>query len=101
LPLAHRVTGLEEDLLDDARLVGAHGDAANRRHRPDRVEGGGPPLLTGHDRCHRLRGRLKRRPLRDGCLDLLELHEAEARDEQQRHGQHHEHPFSHELLVLH
>ena len=65
---------------------------------PIALKRGRPLLLLRHDRRHRFGGRLERRPLRDRRLNLLELHEAQARDEQRRHGQHHNHSFRHMLL---
>jgi hypothetical protein len=82
LALANRLAGVEQDLIDDPGQVRADRDAAYRGHRPDRVERGRPLLLRRHDRRHRLGGRLVRRPLCDGCLDLLELHKAQPPTEQ-------------------
>ena len=39
------------------------------------------------------------RALRDGRLNLPELHEAEQSDHDERHPEHHNHPFRHELLL--
>ena len=51
-----------------------------------------------HDRRHRLGRRLKRGALRHGGLDLLELDEAEARENHDQDHQRDNHSFDHEFL---
>jgi hypothetical protein len=98
LPCTNRPAGIERDAIDRAGKVRAHGDTLHGGHRPDRAQRGWPRLLLRHDCRDRFRRWLKRCPLRDRCLDLLEFHEAQTGDEQHRHGQHHDHPFRHNLL---
>ncbi len=92
---AHRAPGIEENPLDRARKIGADGHALHRRHRADRAQRDGPLFLLRHHGGHGLRRRLEGRALRDGRLDLLELHEAQARDDHHRHGQHADHSLQH------
>ncbi len=98
VPLANRPAGLERDAIDDARQIGADGDALNGGHRADGAQRGRPVLLLRDDRRDGLGRRLEGGALGDGGLNLPELHETEGRDERDRHGQHQDHPFCHELL---
>ena len=95
LAFTDRLPRLERNAIDDARKIGAHRDAA---HRCDGADGGQcrrPLLLARDNRGDGFRRRLERRALSDRRLDLSELHEPEAGDDRQRHGQHQKHAFQH------
>ena len=98
--LTDRRAGFETDPVHRAGQVRAHGDALNRGDCSDRAQRGRPLLLLRHDGRDRFRRRLKRRRLSDGGLNLLELDEAQSRDEHDRHGQHQNHSFRHEVPHL-
>ena len=98
LPLANRSAGLERDAIDDARQVGAHGHALNGGHRADGAQRRRPLLLLRDDGRDGFRRRLEGGALRDGRLNLPELHEAEGRDDDQHHREHQNHSFRHDFL---
>jgi hypothetical protein len=92
---ANRLPGVKGDAVDRAREIGTDRHALNRRHGADGAERGRPLLLLRHDGRHCFGWGVKRRSLGDGRLDLLELHEAQRRNNQQRHTEHHNHSLQH------
>ena len=86
---------VERNSLDRSRQVGADRHALHGGEGADRAQRRRPLFTRGDQRRDRLRRRLKRRALRDGGLNLAELHEAQARDQQRRHGEHHNHSLQH------
>ena len=97
--LAHGPARLERHAGDGARQIGADRHALDRGNGSDRAQRRRPFFLLRDEGGHSLRRWLKGGALRDGCLNLPEFHEAEQSDHEERHPEHHNHPFRHELLL--
>ena len=92
-------TALPESKLISRHRAGkvrADHHAVNRLHGPDYSRGRGPFFPLHHHAGDRLWRRLKRSSLHRG-LHLLELYEAQGRDQHRRHAQHQEHSLCHDF----
>ena len=96
LALSDRLAGLEEDRLDDAGQVRAHGDAANGFDGADGLERSRPRLQPRLDGGHRLGRHLERGGLGDRGPDLQRLDDAEGQGHSERPHQDEPHPPRHE-----
>ena len=88
LTFTDRSTRLEGDAIDGSRQICTDSHTLHRSHRPDGAQCRRPLLLRRDDGRHRCWRWLKRRALGNGCLNLLELHESQSRDENQHHREH-------------
>ena len=95
----HRLTGLEVDFVNGARKIGANRHALNRLRRTDNVQSRRPGFLFGHDGGDSTRRRREAGALCDCSLNLFELHETQAGDQNDHHSQHQKHPLQHVFLL--
>src|SRR2546426_6017580 len=96
--LMKRPSGFKRDAIDNARQVGAYGNALNGSYCPNGTQGRRPSLHRCHDSRDSFGRRLKGCSLPHGLLNLPELHQTQCRDKRCSHDQHQDHSFQHQAL---
>src|SRR5581483_10782936 len=98
VPLVNKLPGLELNLGDGSRKVGAHRDALNRLNGSDRGHRGGPLFRFRNNGGHCLRGHLKGRCRLNSRLNLPKLKETKTAKQDEYDAQHQQHSLRHTVV---